>query len=1516
MPNVGYATLQIIPSVRGISEELRRQLVGPAASAGENAGESAGGGFRETFEGALAAIGITEIADKIGEEFTKAWDQALEQSSVSGSLKAQLGATSKDASRYGKVAGQLFAKGVTEDLETAAESVKVTLQGGLVPPDATKRQLREISTEMSDVSKSFGTDLSLQSQAIAAQLKNGLAPDAKTALDVVTTGFQKLGPNAEDLLETFQEYPVQLKKLGLDSKTALGLFSQGIKGGARDTDIIADALKEFSIRSIDMSDGSRAAYKGLGLDAKKMEQQIAKGGASATAGLQTVLDKLRGIHDPVKREALAVGLFGTQAEDLGQALFKLDPSKATKSLTTVGGAAKQLGKDLRSGPSYEITQFTRTARQAFVNVLGGQVLPVLARVGGAANRTVLPPVTKFITFVGGKGISALKGLWTAGNATVDWLQDMGTWLIPIGIAVGGFTVAVLAQQIAVAATTAVFSIYRGAILAWTLVQRGATIAQAAFNAVMEANPVILVITLIIALAAALVVAYQRSDTFRSIVQAAWAGIQAGAMYAWNTVLKPLIGWLVAGWKAIAAGALWLWTTVLKPVFEFLSAAARIVAAIYVTVLLVAFKAWWAGVKLYFSLVMLAVRAVASVFVWLWTNAISPVIGWIVAGFQLWWSGVRLYFGLVMVGVRAVASVFAWLWASVLSPVIGWIVAGFQLWWAGVQVVFGLFMAGVRVAGGWARWLWTAAISPVVGWVVAGFQRMWAGVQLVFALFMAGVKVAGGWAKWLWLSAISPAIRGVSSVISSVYANGIKPIFDRFMSVIHGLGRAFSDAVAAIKSGWSKLKSAARGPVQYVVDVVYNRGIVGTWNKVASAFGAPKLSPYKFATGGPVFGAGTETSDSVPAWLSTNEHVWTAKEVRGAGGHGAVMSLRKWAAAGGNGQAPGFKDGGGLFGWIGKGASKVAGWGSDAWNSVKSGAKWLKDTVTGSARAGINAVVRPLLKSIPGLGSGIGDMIAKIPAKMIDSLLGYSKEADKKGASDSFGGGKIPSGQHAAIIRRALSAAGVPPPGTLGQWLSGLNTLVTRESGWNASAVNRTDSNAKAGHPSQGLAQTIPSTFNAYVPKSLKGRGILDPVANLAAAIRYIVARYGNITRVQQANASKPPKGYAGGGRPRPGEVFWVGERGPELMQLGGTGATIWDSATSARMAPGLGPMRGFAKGTSGAKTQAAARKQVPGDLTSVHKVLTASAADIKKAFDELTKDLRAAGGAGKSLATSAGKASTKLQALAKQRDSVDSRLEAAKSAASDQKKAAADYFGLSQVGDVSTFSDLLGGLKTRQAEAKAFQQQIAGLSKKGLNQDVISQLVAAGPGSQLINLVAGASKNQISQLNQLAKSGAKLSSSYGNTMADAMYDAGTQAGKGFLTGLKSQEKELQAQMDKLGASLVSSIKKKLKIHSPSRVTRWVGEMTGAGVGVGLDNTRAQVEASAARLADAAVPAVPSVSPASYSAAASSAQGLPVGTPVRLVVEDGREFRAYIDHRADGRVDAGFSRLRRGVRNSK
>jgi len=55
---------------------------------------------------------------------------------------------------------------------------------------------------------------------------------------------------------------------------------------------------------------------------------------------------------------------------------------------------------------------------------------------------------------------------------------------------------------------------------------------------------------------------------------------------------------------------------------------------------------------------------------------------------------------------------------------------------------------------------------------------------------------------------------------------------------------------------------------------------------------PDIPGFKRAGGGPVFGPGTSTSDSIPALLSNDEHVLPAAEVHAAGGHSGIMRIRR------------------------------------------------------------------------------------------------------------------------------------------------------------------------------------------------------------------------------------------------------------------------------------------------------------------------------------------------------------------------------------------------------------------------------------------------------------------------------------------------------------------------------------------------------------------------------------------------------------------------------------------------
>ena len=89
------------------------------------------------------------------------------------------------------------------------------------------------------------------------------------------------------------------------------------------------------------------------------------------------------------------------------------------------------------------------------------------------------------------------------------------------------------------------------------------------------------------------------------------------------------------------------------------------------------------------------------------------------------------------------------------------------------------------------------------------------------------------------------------------------------------------------------------------------------------------------------------------------------------------------------------------------------------------------------------------------------------------------------------------------IAKALGLMGLP------QALApGVKSIIMHESGGNPNAINTWDSNAAAGTPSQGLMQTIPNTFRACVLPSLAGSSITDPVANITAGLRSMIAHHG------------------------------------------------------------------------------------------------------------------------------------------------------------------------------------------------------------------------------------------------------------------------------------------------------------------------------------------------------------------------------------------------------------------------
>jgi len=200
----------------------------------------------------------------------------------------------------------------------------------------------------------------------------------------------------------------------------------------------------------------------------------------------------------------------------------------------------------------------------------------------------------------------------------------------------------------------------------------------------------------------------------------------------------------------------------------------------------------------------------------------------------------------------------------------------------------------------------------------------------------------------------------------------------------------------------------------------------------------------------------------------------------------------------------------------------------------------RDAIKGYAAGGL---ITPSLTT-PGLSRLIGNMpvlgaIGPAVAKRIDEALGkllsrqLSASITRAISAKSVGAGAGSPGYHAsagatqwtstvlAVLRALHQSSG---------WLGATLRRMTFESGGNPRAINLTDSNARAGHPSKGLMQTIDGTFNAYAGP-YRGRGIYDPFANIYAGLNYAVHRYGSIGAIDPRVRHR---GYDQGGWLKPG----------------------------------------------------------------------------------------------------------------------------------------------------------------------------------------------------------------------------------------------------------------------------------------------------------------------------------------------------------------------------------------------
>lgn len=188
-------------------------------------------------------------------------------------------------------------------------------------------------------------------------------------------------------------------------------------------------------------------------------------------------------------------------------------------------------------------------------------------------------------------LPAVQWLAEAFANVAKWAQENATLVAVLGGIIGGLAVAILAVNAAL---------------------KIAAVAQAAFNAVMAMNPVMLVIIAVVALIAAIVLLWNKCEWFRNGVIAIWEAIKAAAIAVWDAIgaaigaVVDFVVGIVAGagaaisavWNAIKSAAESVWnaikstvSTVASAISGFIEGAKSVIGGIWDAIKSAAETAW-------------------------------------------------------------------------------------------------------------------------------------------------------------------------------------------------------------------------------------------------------------------------------------------------------------------------------------------------------------------------------------------------------------------------------------------------------------------------------------------------------------------------------------------------------------------------------------------------------------------------------------------------------------------------------------------------------------------------------------------------------------------------------------------------------------------------------------------------------------------------------------------------------------------------------------------------------------
>lgn len=918
----GYAVLPVTVSLKGVTGQLNKALVGPS----EKAAKKSSGAIAKSMEdGVKKASKTVESAskkqvaarDKAADaaDKTRLAETKLAEIMDKGDAKSsQIVKATNDLEKARR--DQARADGAAEkasaDLETAQGELTKAQKESTTAVDESAKSMAAAEEQSKKFGKALdGAALAIGGMALgAAGALVKLGTDFDEAFRTIRTGTGATGEAFEGLkdsaLSVMDTVPAmdggmsQISETIADLNTRLGLTDEPLEtmtgqmvalsnmGVDADINAVSQAMNGFGIEAKDMPaalDELFQVSQATGLTVTDLANSAAKAGPQLrgfgftmqdSAALVGQMDKAGLDADgTLNRLSRAMSTFADEGRDAPEALKETITEIDSFIESGDEAAAMNLATDLFG---------TRGAAQ-FVDAVKSGTLSVddFMAATGATTDTILGVSEETRTMgesfqlLKQKGETALQPIATklvdalipALESGAQKLEDFIGWVEDNQGLVKG-----LATAVGIAA--AAFVTWRGAVAAITLGQKAFATATAlstggikAMNTAMKANVIGLIATAIAGLVAGLTWFFTKTETGQKV----WQGFMDVLSTVWTWLkdtFTPVFQWMgdiiSSVWEGIKTGASWLWETVLQPIFGFIGTAWE--------TLTTGIAWWWENVT------KPAWETISTVISWLWNSVLQPIFGFISTAWQ------------------ALSTAIQWAWNSIIKPA-----------WDAVSAA--------------ANWLWNTVLKPVFDFIKQGWDNLANAIQAAWNnIIKPAWDAVGNALQALWDNVVSPVIGFIQdrwddmgSGIRAIYDNVISPAFDALKTGLQKVRDFFGTVVDGIKGVWDRLRGILAKPINFMIGTVYNGGILKAWNTIAKFIpGLSEASPLgtipEHAAGGRISGPGTGTSDDVLMWGSNGEHMWTEAEVQKAGGHGAIYAMRDMIDAG---EAFTFDGHGGLVG---------------------------------------------------------------------------------------------------------------------------------------------------------------------------------------------------------------------------------------------------------------------------------------------------------------------------------------------------------------------------------------------------------------------------------------------------------------------------------------------------------------------------------------------------------------------------------------------------------------------------